>query len=365
MFRQGSKALAVPAIKIATSIRPTSWVALSKLTNEAQSTGHRKLSSSRRQRRSSMIGRNRINNLRMASNQARAQTRTLNLQEARGSVDDILSRLSKLDPPLSSFSNRTSSVGRDEKKKFWKLRQDTKEFFASLIASVDKGVLNPSGKHGKELSNFLELVLFAYSRLIHVPQNNSIFDDCQKVLDTLKKWNLNIRGQHYEYCIEAANREQRWKEAANLFWRQIDPEAGYNPVRVRISKPHGLYAIALCAQEENSAVAEHVFDAVGQLTMVSPADQRTCKYSLIYFCRELFQGTNNDSIFWYCQTIYMCPDVLAAGTALGHAGEWKSALEYLETSFAASQLGQVSDGAVVAIYISFASWGMCILNCLR
>jgi hypothetical protein len=41
-----------------------------------------------------------------------------------------------------------------------------------------------------------------------------------------------------------------------------------------------------------------------------------------------------------CLSFVLFKDVLAAGTALGHAGEWESAMEYLKISYSASQLGQ-------------------------
>jgi hypothetical protein len=36
-----------------------------------------------------------------------------------------------------------------------------------------------------------------------------------------------------------------------------------------------------------------------------------------------------------------CTDILAAGVALGHAGEWEALRGYLKSSYKASQLGQV------------------------
>lgn len=34
-------------------------------------------------------------------------------------------------------------------------------------------------------------------------------------------------------------------------------------------------------------------------------------------------------------------DVLAAGTAIGYAGEWQAFIKYLQTSYRAADLGQV------------------------
>lgn len=147
--------------------------------------------------------------------------------------------------------------------------------FATIVSQVDDGSLNPSGKHGKDLSRFFEFILYAYSQ-IDVP-GISLFEKSEQVLDTLKQWNLDIRSRHYEYAIVCANREGKFNEAADLFLREIDPEAGYNPIRVSLDTPHGLVAIALWTQQEGQNVAEHVFDAVLKLSMVSPTDLSQCK----------------------------------------------------------------------------------------
>jgi hypothetical protein len=275
MFRQGSKAIAIPAINLITSIRPTSSVILSKLTELQSTAAHRKSGACRSHSSLDKNGMKDIQHGRMPPNRTKIRPSFVNLKEAQRSMNEILSHLSKLALTPASFSVESITTGEKSEEELLKILQDSKVFLHSLIGSVDQGLLNPSGKHGKELSKYLELVLFVYSQ-IHLP-DLALFDDCQEVLSTLQKWNLDVRSRHYDYAIEAANREARWKEASNLFWRQIDPEAGYNPVNVSISKPHGLYAIARCAQEEDSAVAEHVFDAVMQLTMVSPSDQRTCE----------------------------------------------------------------------------------------
>jgi hypothetical protein len=195
-----------------------------------------------------------------------------NLQEAGKAIDNILSRFSKVDPPEQTLVSSRPPTKKEEEFMLARLK-DTKAFFSMLISSVDQKQFNPRGKHGKELSRLLELVLFVYSQL-----NLPLHDDSQEVLGTLKEWNLDVRSRHTDYAIVTANREFRWKEASDMFWTQISPEAGYNPVDVSISSPHGLFAVARCAQEQNAAVVENVFDAIQQLSMVSPADQRTCKF---------------------------------------------------------------------------------------
>jgi hypothetical protein len=201
--------------------------------------------------------------------------------DARLSIQAILSRLSTLSLTPPSLSVASAPLGQNNEDEVFAILKDTKGILHSLIASVNEGLLNPSGKHGKELSKLLELVLYVYSHITVSPSDVPLFEECQEVLNTLHKWNLNVGRNHYEYAITAANREERWKEASTLFLKQIDPDAGSNPFNVSISNPQGLYAVVRWAQEENLAVVEHVMDAVLQMTMVSPSDQRTCKLHLL------------------------------------------------------------------------------------
>ena len=202
------------------------------------------------------------------------RTATLDLMGLQKELEAILDQLSKLkvNRPIASL-NENPQDGFDL---YVKLFTDTQHLFHALRSAVDEGRIRPSGKHGKELSKFLELVLFVYQ---HSPQKSeySVFKDCEDVLHSLKAWNLDVRTEHYESAIAVANRERRWNEAAQLFWRQIEPEAGYNPVQISVANPIGLYAIARSAQEQGSPAAEQVFDAVGRLSMVSPRDQTKCE----------------------------------------------------------------------------------------
>lgn len=190
--------------------------------------------------------------------------KSVSLKEAFGSVQDLVASLETSDERKFNHDQQDKVLRR------------VKGALGTVLTGVENGALNPSGKHGKEISQFFEFVLYAYSKL-RIP-GISLFDESQVVLTTLENWNLDIRSRHYENAIVLANRENRFKEAADLFLRQIDPEAGYNPVNVSIAKPHGLYAIARTAQEEGALPPERVFDAVVKLTMVSPSDQDRCKF---------------------------------------------------------------------------------------
>lgn len=228
-------------------------------------------------------------------------------------IDDLLDRMKQVQV---QGQGRPHSPSHDEVVGWI---DETRDILASLVAAVENRQLNPSGKHGKSISDTIERILRAYHQISLLSSKSPseegstttttpCFEYCQEALDTLSLWNLNFRHGHYEHAIAVANNEEKWKEASNLFWRQIDPGAGYNPVHVSVADPQGLYAIARFAQQEQSAVAELVFDAVLQLCMVSPQDQTTY--------------------------------VLAAGTALGKAGEWESAVEFLNASYTTNQLGQ-------------------------
>jgi hypothetical protein len=211
-------------------------------------------------------------------------TKMVDLAGARQGMDSILARLDQLPRLPPTFSAGVDYheliVVQDENLRM-ELFQDTKELFQSLSKSVEQGQLRPSGKHGKELSKFLELVLLVYSQTPLHPTNTTttmmLYKECQQVLNALKEWNLDFRNAHYDHAISIANREERWKQASDLFLRQIDPDAGYNPVEISVSNPMGLYAIARFAQEEGSAVVEQVYDAVLRMSMVSPNDQDKCR----------------------------------------------------------------------------------------
>ena len=230
------------------------------------------------------------------------------LQSTTNAIDDVLNRLKNFKYTAAGDSHLLGG-----------LLKESRGILASLDSAVEQGQLNPSGKHGKGMADVMERILRSYrqiSRLV-LANNDTLpcFPYCQEALGAMSKWNLNFRHAHYEHAIVVASGEERWKEASDLFFEKIDPGAGYNPVQVSTSNPEGLYAIARRAQQENSPVAELVFDAVLQLSMVSPQDQTTY--------------------------------ILAAGTALGKAGEWASAVDFLHSSYTANQLGQPLTASVM------------------
>lgn len=228
------------------------------------------------------------------------------LQTIRAELNDILDRL----------TSGNAVINHDQATV---IAQQVHNVMDSLASAVESGDLNPSGKHGKEISTSIERILRAYHHLSQVISTDSngipCFQYCKRAFDALKTWNLNRQHSHYDHYIAVANKEERWKEATDVFYQQIDPGAAYNPVRVSIADPQGLYAVARLAQEAKSSVADLVFDAVMQLSMVSPQDQSTY--------------------------------ILAAGTALGKTGEWEAALEFIDNSYAFNQLGQTLVSSVM------------------
>lgn len=225
----------------------------------------------------------------------------------------------------------------------WKERisifRDAGEFFDTLVRTVDKGLLSPSRKHGKDLSQLAECLLYICSQQQPYHPSSSTSDGqeslsletdeivgaIEAVLKALEiDWNLDVGHRHYEQAIAAACSCQEWAVASDLFEKQIDPNAGGSPVQVSVENPLGLYAMAQRYQQEkqiaarhdgdeaveegtDSMVAEQIMDAVQRLVMVSPQDQSTY--------------------------------VLAAGNALGYSGCWRELNDYRKSSILSPQYG--------------------------
>lgn len=238
------------------------------------------------------------------STRSKGSGKSVTLESTKGTINGILTRLEH----MGNAGTRSADtlVLKD-------LLEEARSVLDMITFAVKQGQINPSGKHGKGVSDVMDRILRSYRRISTLSAmggNDPLpcFEYCREALDTMVDWNLNFRHSHYGHAIVVANQEERWEDSANLFFEKIDPGAANNPVYVSKSEPEGLYAIARLAQQENSAVAELVFDAVLQLSMVSPQDQKSY--------------------------------ILAAGTALGKAGEWEAAVEFLNSSYSAMQLGE-------------------------
>ena len=180
-------------------------------------------------------------------------------------------------------------------------------------------------------------------------------------LDLLRRTNLDVRPDHYASAIRAACHDGRWKMASDLFSSQVNPDsAGLVPVDSTLGLDStaelGLYAIARHSQAEQietadrPSVADKVFDAALGMSIISPTDQDNCKcYCVVtnlltcteftqYLTHQTRNGSNVLHAFHYVPE--MPTDVLAAGSALGRAGEWEACVEYARRSDNADRLGQ-------------------------
>jgi hypothetical protein len=198
------------------------------------------------------------------------------LRELVASLQSLQQRSDELEdlPPI--WSNSLPALDEVRNERF----QETRKVLRQIRDHVRDDTLRPSGKHRHELTVLLERVLKLYSESLST-DDVSVFEECNVVLEMMNEWKLELQHKHCEYAILAAGREERWKDAANIFWSHIDPEdCGYIPFDVDVSNPVGLYAIARFAQEQGTAVVENVFDGVLRMSMVSPTDQRKCKYGI-------------------------------------------------------------------------------------
>jgi hypothetical protein len=164
---------------------------------------------------------------------------------------------------------------KDERKAIF---QEAKSLVGHLKAAVRSRQLNPAGKHGNELVHLLGQVLAVYAQTATPHGDPPAFDACCDAMTLLQEWNLDVQPLHYACAVEAAARESRWKEAADMFWIQIDPDAsGHTPMEISQHLAVGLYAIARNSQNEGGTTADRVMDAVLRMTMVCPMDQDKCK----------------------------------------------------------------------------------------
>jgi hypothetical protein len=245
----------------------------------------------------------------------------------------------------SSSNNNNNNKTNDETSTTRLRRREILHSARSLVQEMqqmlDRGVLDPNKQFSGEMSVILERILKIYSQCQpdseedddeddnatntgtdeknkkHIKNNRSIkipsvFDECQKVLHLFQQHPRlqNRRQGGHDLCVMlAAANEQKWQEASDLFLACISPDqAGYCPFDVDISNPVPLYAVARHAQQyQTNTVVENVMDAVHQMTLVSPMDEE--RY------------------------------ILAAGTALGLAGECRALVHYLERK---SSLGHSS-----------------------
>jgi len=202
---------------------------------------------------------------------------TVTLDEASRHVAFLGGRLSELGSLPAVWSTESAQVdSADERQAIF---EETQMILKRIENAVSSHQLNPSGKHGRELSYLIGQILEIYSS-VAVPfgDDTSVFDACCGAMTLLQEWNLDLQPQNYACAVEVAARESRWNEASILFSEQIDPDAhGHTPMKISRHLAVGLYAIARNSQREGGATVDHVMDAVLKMCMVCPTDQDHCE----------------------------------------------------------------------------------------
>jgi hypothetical protein len=237
------------------------------------------------------------------------------LRELVASLQSLQQRCDGLEdlPPI--WVNNLPALDERRQERFHRTRQ----VIGQIREHVKDGTLRPSGKHRLELTVLFERILKNYSDSLST-DDVSVFEECTVVLNMMNEWKLELQHKHCEYAILAAGREERWKDAADLFWSHIDPEdSGYIPFDVDVSNPVGLYAIARFAQVQGTAVVENVFDGVLRMSMVSPTDQKKCK-SMTHLRKVLFMISNDTYLtmgFTFEMQIFLLQELLSDALASG------------------------------------------------
>mmetsp|Transcript_28096 Transcript_28096/g.81215 ORF Transcript_28096/g.81215 Transcript_28096/m.81215 type:complete len:1157 (+) Transcript_28096:109-3579(+) len=215
------------------------------------------------------------------------------------------------------------------------LHNDVVQLLLILRDSILGGHISPrGGRNGLVLSDLVGnvLLLLGESPPFHITaaatagegnaqikRTMSPADAAAIGLDLLRRTNLDVRPDHYASAVRAACHDGRWKMASDLFSAQVNPDsAGLVPVDSTLGLDStaelGLYAIARQSQDEQNqngaglSTADKVFDATLGMSIISPTDQDNY--------------------------------VLAAGLALGRAGEWEACVEFAKRSDNAERLGQ-------------------------
>jgi hypothetical protein len=223
------------------------------------------------------------------------------IQEMEEQVNHFRQRLHLLpSTPDLMFSADSESKGSVDIG-YQALVQDAREFVDQLQEAVEQGHLDR--RFTREVTFFLEHALLFF---------RTSFSDCQRVLALARKWNLDINDQ--QAALEAACSEGLWREASDLFSKQIDPDHhGYAPMEISVRTPLGLFAIARDAQEQGSPVAEQVMNAVMNMSMVNPTDQNKCKYAtfrnlnlVLSIMNLTLTVVNRCSCCWFCARASWC-----------------------------------------------------------
>eukprot|EP00559_Dactyliosolen_fragilissimus_P002350 CAMPEP_0184861816 /NCGR_PEP_ID=MMETSP0580-20130426/6421_1 /TAXON_ID=1118495 /ORGANISM="Dactyliosolen fragilissimus" /LENGTH=1072 /DNA_ID=CAMNT_0027359455 /DNA_START=251 /DNA_END=3469 /DNA_ORIENTATION=+ len=239
------------------------------------------------------------------------------------------------------------------------LLNDAAKLLSILKLSIKVGRINSSsGKNTHDLSALIGNILlicaespqeqteyrkneFSENKL----PNPSPYEVATEAFELLREINIDIQPIHYALAIQTSCNHSMWEMASSLFLNQIDAEmGGWVPMDATLGtdKPveMGLYAIAMMIKENSNeiyevvrnnlntdsskgsiseAMTDEVFTAIEKMCIVSPTDEE--RY------------------------------LLAAGCALGRAGEWKVCVDYSRKNENKSKFGQPLTAA--AMYASF------------
>jgi hypothetical protein len=191
------------------------------------------------------------------------------------SLENTLDQLPPLPPIWSSPAIPNNESASERHAVFTKTRRVVQEF----EKQVRDGHIHPNGKQRHQVARLMEKIFHLYSQVANEEETEpSVLAECQRLIRLMQmEWQMELTDQHCESAVLVAAREQKWREAAEIYRSHIDPgDSGYIPCDVLAIKPVGLYAIARDSQEKGAPVVDNVFDGVLQLSMVSSSDQENC-----------------------------------------------------------------------------------------
>jgi hypothetical protein len=119
--------------------------------------------------------------------------------------------------------------------------------------------------------------------------NSALLAYTLELIDWIRSppYGLELSHKQCHAVITVAAKCSQWTTAAQVYVDHIDPDvAGFIPVPVTTASARaftvaGLYCVARAALKTATLPVENVFDAVTKLTMVSPSDTESCKYTIL------------------------------------------------------------------------------------
>ena len=182
----------------------------------------------------------------------------------------------------------------------------------SLRSSIANGTCqSASARHrggnqaNGELATLFNQALMIYSnpQISHDDRPTtalSRFDEAVKIVGDMLDAKLDVTVDHFTLVLRIAAAEERWEDAAILFTKMLDLDAGMTPLLVNseeytlyknkkteVNGRHcfdianavriGLHALALAGKVDPEATARKMSKVVERLSMISPSDSQSCK----------------------------------------------------------------------------------------